>query len=170
MLKQIKYISIFVIVSFYMLQSTSLFSGSFIENIKDMRYKIQVSKLALTETKEIPISIWNKIEKKKEFKINGVYYDVVSYKENDGKIIAKVVKDTYEHSLKLIIDNLFKDKEHPLKGKKKNSKTFFQISSFSSSIEEYPLNISKNVIPPNYREIIGKTNKIIVARLRPPSQ
>ena len=169
MLKRIKHISIFTIAAFYMLQFTPLFSDILIENIRDIRNKVQISKLHLAETKELPISFWNTLIEKKEFQLNGAYYDVISYKEKGDKIVAKVVKDSYEANFKIVLDNLFSKKNQSHKDKKKSQKLNQQIITLSSD-QDYDLYTSKFYRYSNYRKLKGKTKKIVVITLRPPCQ
>ncbi|MFC4818623.1 hypothetical protein [Flavobacterium sp. GCM10023249] len=168
MLRKIKNISIFVIVTFYVLQFSPLFSDVFIENIKEIRYNAQLSKLHLAETKELSISYWNSLGKKKELKINGVYYDVVSYKKSGNKIIATLVKDSYEDKFKTALEQLFSVKEPINKNKKKIQKSNLVVTIVTSTAEDNTVTESKKYYCSNFREVKGKTNKIVVTNLRPP--
>ena len=78
MLKRIKNISIFVVITFYVLQLCMVFSDTLIEQIQEIRNQIQVSKTHLAEKKAISFSEWNSFSNKKEIKLNHVYYDVLS--------------------------------------------------------------------------------------------
>lgn len=168
MLRRIKHISIFAIATFYVLQLTPLFSVFFIESIKDIRNKIQISKLHLSETKELSISFWNTLPEKKEFKINGIYYDVISYKRANNKIIAQVVKDSYEDYFKIALDDLFCKKENSHKDKKKVQKLNLLVTTLSSHDEDNNTTFLETYYCSNYRNLKGKTKKIVVITLRPP--
>jgi hypothetical protein len=168
MLKRIKHISIFVIATFYVLQLTPLFPVFFIENIKDIRNKIQISKLHLAETKELSISFWNTLPEKKEFKINGIYYDVISYKRANNKIIAKVIKDSYEDYFKIALDDLFCKKENSHKDKKKVHKLNLLVTTLSSHNEDSNTTFLETYYRSNYRNLKSKTKKIVVIALKPP--
>ena len=168
MLKRIKHIAILVIATFYMLQLSPLFSNFLIENLKDFRNKTQISKLHSTETKELSITFWNTLTEKKEFKINGIYYDVISYKKKNNKIIAKVIKDSYEEYFKIALDDIFGEKENSQKDKKKVQKSNLQISALSSPVESLDTTNAKFYYRSNYRELEGKTKKISITTLRPP--
>ena len=168
MLKRIKHISIFVIATFYVLQLTPLFSVFFIENIKDIRNKIQISKLHLAETKELSISFWNTLPKKKEFKINGIYYDVISYKRTNNKIIAKVIKDSHEDYFRIALDDLFCEKENSHKDKKKVQKLNLLVTTLTLHDEDKNTTFLETYYSSNYRKLRGKTKKIVIITLRPP--
>ena len=67
---------------------------------------------------------WDTKENKREFQINGVYYDVqsISYKENG--VVAKVVKDERENEIRVLLTQSFQ-KQKSIPAHKKKGHFFF---------------------------------------------
>jgi hypothetical protein len=83
---------------------------------------------------------WEAKENKREFQINGVYYDVqsISYKENG--VVAKVVKDELENEIRLLLTQTFqKQKSIPVNKKKGQFLSIHQLS-----ITEWRIETSSN--------------------------
>jgi hypothetical protein len=125
-LKKIKHTAIFAIVTLYVLQLCFVFSGTLIENFQHIRHQNQVSKLLLSETKEISMSNWNNFDNKKEIKINNRFYDVASFKIINKKVILKVVADNLENTIRISFESLF----HKSKKTESNQKKSFNSFNF----------------------------------------
>ncbi len=141
-MKKIKHIAIFAIVTFYVMQLCFVFSGTLIENYQEIRHQNQVSKLLLSETKEISLSNWNNFDNKKEIKINNRFYDVASFKIINKKVILKVVADNLENTIRISFESLF----HKSKKTESNQKKAFKIFHFIAVIHDIlSVNLKKPV-------------------------
>ena len=91
---------------------------------------------------------WKAKDNKREFQINGVYYDVqsISYKENE--VVAKVVKDELENEIRLLLTQSFqKQKSIPAHKKKGHFLSVHELTSTQWKIEDSPkFFIAKNSI------------------------
>jgi hypothetical protein len=168
MLNRIKNISIFVVVTFYVLQLCILFSGALIERIQEVRTQIQVSKIHLAEKKSIPLSQWNSSHDKKEFKINNVYYDVISFEILSDKVVINAVKDIHENNFRIVLNNLLNKKETPHSGKKKNYKAYHFITTLNNNDYNIKSDFKLLSIKSNFYTPNGDVNKISLTVYRPP--
>ena len=133
MLNKIKNISLFLVVTFYVLQLCMLFSSALVERIQEIRNEIQVSKINLAEKKIIPFSKWESLVNKKEIKINNVYYDVLSYEIVFNNVEINAVKDKHENNFRIVLNNLLNKKETPDSSKKKTYKYYSFISTLANN-------------------------------------
>ena len=127
-MRKIKYIAIVTIATSYVLQLCFVFSGTLIENFQEIRHQNQISKLHLSETKKISIDNWNNFDNKKEIKINGIFYDVASFKFVNKIVIVHVVADNFENQMRINFESLFH------KSKKTDSNQKKSINSFNSTL------------------------------------
>lgn len=168
MLKKIKHIAIFAIVTFYVLQLCFVFSGSLIENFQQIRHQNQISKLLLSETKEISLIQWNKFDNKKEIEINNRFFDVASFKIIKKKVIIKVVADNLENKMRISFESLF----HKSKKTESNQKKSFNSFNFIAVIHNIDFENLKNplhILSSNIYFLIVKNTKNTVLNLdRPP--
>lgn len=167
-LKKIKHIAIFSIVTFYVLQLCFVFSGTLIENFQHIRHQNQVSKLLLSETKEISLVNWNNFDNKKEIKINNRFYDVASFKIINKKVFLKVVADNFENTIRISFESLF----HKSKKIESNQKKLFNSFNFIAVIHnidnqklEQPTEIFSSHI---YFTIIQNTINTVLNLDKPP--
>ncbi|WP_395055995.1 hypothetical protein [Flavobacterium sp.] len=168
MLNRIKNISIFVVVTFYVLQLCTLFSGSLVERIQEIRMQIQVSKIHLAEKKSIPLSQWNSSHDKKEFKINNIYYDVISFEILSDKVVINAVNDMHENNFRIVLTNLLNKKETPHSGKKKIYKTFHFITTLNNNDYKIESDYKLLSIKSNFYIPKGDINKIALTIHKPP--
>lgn len=168
MLKKIKHIAIFAIVTFYVLQLCFVFSGSLIENFQQIRHQNQISKLLLSETKEISLIQWNKFDNKKEIEINNRFFDVASFKIIKKKVIIKVVADNLENKMRISFESLF----HKSKKTESNQKKSFNSFNFIAVIHNIDFENLKNplqILSSNiYFLIIQNTKNTVLNLDRPP--
>src|SRR6476620_2732011 len=132
MLKQIKNSAILIIVTFYVLQSSSVLTLNLIANIQEIRNQIQISKIHLAEIIEVDSTFWNNQKNKKEIKINNHYYDIVSHTNDAKKVFLKAVKDKDENNLATLFNELLEEDESNSLEKKKNSEPFKILVFFTS--------------------------------------
>ena len=168
MLKRIKNISIFIVVTFYVLQLCMLFSGALVERIQEIRNQIQVSKIHLAEKKSISLSQWNASNDKKEFKINNVYYDVLSYKILSDKVVINAVKDKHENNFRIVLNILLNKKKLPNSDKKKNYKAYHFITILNENNYEIENNFDLQLIKPNFNTSHKDVKKIALVIYKPP--
>ena len=168
MLNRIKNISLFLVVTFYVLQLCMLFSGALVERIQEIRNEIQVSKKHLAEKKTIPFSEWKSLENKKEIKINNVYYDVLSYKIVFNSVEINAVKDKHENNFRIVLNNLLNKKETPDSSKKKTYKYYSFISTLTNN--NYNIETVFNFLPinQNFNTSTQDVKKIALTIYKPP--
>jgi hypothetical protein len=168
MLKNTKNIIIFTIASFYVLQLFFVFSGVLINYIQEVRYQLSISQSLLIENKEIEISEWNLLENQKEIKIDGVFYDVKSYKTDSKKVHLVLIKDATESNFRIIIQSLFKKSKLPLKDKKKHLVQYHYIPLVKPISQHYlPFLIFKIKKIESYF-VNKKTSLLDLSRIKPP--
>ena len=103
MLKNIKYIALFSLIVIYMIQLGTLFIGDFATELQELRRQHQIAKTEFIETKTLVLSHWNSIEEKEEIFLDNAYYDVVSYKIENGFVYLEAVRDTFDISFKIAL-------------------------------------------------------------------
>ena len=168
MLKKIKNISIFVVVTCYVLQSCMLFSGTLIERIQEIRTQIQISKIHLVENKLISLSEWKSIQNKKEIKLNNIYYDVISFKISSKQVAINAVKDKHENNFRMILNNLSNKKEIPNSSKKKTYKVCSFITTLTNNDYQIETIFNLFLIKQNFNTSNKDVNKIALAIYKPP--
>lgn len=142
MLKRIKNIAVFVLVTFYVLQVCIVFSGTLIEHIQEIRNQIQLSKIHLAQTKIVTIAQWESNKDKKEIKINNHYYDVLSYKILSNKVRLVAVRDSHENNFRVVLNNLLNKNNTSHSEKKKSLK----IPNFITVLNKNDYEFKKNRI------------------------
>lgn len=168
MLKRIKHFTFFLIVIFYILQSCTVFSDVLTENIKQIRYQIQISKKHQAQTLEFSISDWKQMENKKEFKVNDAYYDVISFKETPDKVMVYAVKDSFEDTLRIALNTIF-DKDSKSHNNKKRVFKSFNYYTVIDTIKYNHLNrFTLTATKFNFFLLDRKPIRIITITERPP--
>ncbi len=169
MLKNIKYIAVFSIVTLYVFQLCTLFSEVYVENVQQIRHQNQISKAYLSEYKVFSISEWNRMNDKKEIKLNDSFYDVVSFKIKSNKVVVNVVKDNFENEIRIALNRLFNKKNSTNSNKKKRINTFNHITVINKTDDDYLVKLSVLKVKRNNSHFIqGKPNKITLKTDRPP--
>lgn len=168
MLKKIKNISIFVVVTFYVLQLCMLFSGALIERIQEIRTQIQVSKIHLVEKKWIKLSEWESLDNKKEIKLNNIYYDVLSFKISSNQVAINAIKDKHENNFRIILNNLSNKKEIPNSSKKKSYKAYSFTTTLTNNDYQIETVFNLFLIKQNFNTSNRDINKIALAIYKPP--
>ncbi len=150
------------------MQFCFVFSGTLIENYQQIRHQNQISKLLLSETKEISLIQWNKFDKKKEIELNNRFYDVASFKIHNKKVILKVVADNLENKMRISFESLF----HKSKKTESNPKKLFNSFNFIAVIHnidnqniEQPTEIFSSHI---YFTLIQNTKNTVLNLDKPP--
>jgi len=169
MLKRFKNIALLSIVCIYTLQLLPYFSDTIYKKVKTYRQERQLTKFHLRETKHITLKSWNSIKNKKEFKINGVFYDVFSHSIEKGGIVKLITfKDSQENKLHLFFNHFLK-KESPFSKDKK--KTIRKKLPYITLKEEIVINSTfsnETTFIKNFSTKEGKTLNILTAILKPP--
>ncbi|WP_395078025.1 hypothetical protein [Flavobacterium sp.] len=167
MLKKIKYLAIVTIVTSYVLQLCFVFSGTLIENFQQIRHQNQISKLLLSETKEISIETWNGFNDKKEIKINNIFYDVASFKITNKIVIVHVIADNFENQMRINLQSLFHKSKKSDSNQKKSFNTFNFIAVINI-IETQKIMARIEVFTPNVYFTLTKNTKNTVLKLDKP--
>lgn len=169
MFKRFKNIALITIVCIYALQLLPYFSDTIYEKVKTYRQQRQLTKYNLRETKHITLKSWNSIKNKKEFKIDGVFYDVFSHSIEKGGIVKLIAfKDSQENKLQLFFNHFLK-KEYPNPKDKKNT---IQKKLPYLTLEEqvavlHVYNFETNFVK-NFYTKEGKTVHFVTPMLKPP--
>jgi hypothetical protein len=121
MLQKNRIIVVFIILSIYIFGTILSFTGDFIQHFQAVRHQNQIEKIARAQTIEFTFSQWKKFTDTKEIKIENNFYDVVSFRKSNSKIIAKVVKDDFENEIRITFSQIFNKHKLPASGKKKSS-------------------------------------------------
>ncbi|MES2812796.1 MAG: hypothetical protein V4670_10040 [Bacteroidota bacterium] len=169
MFKRFKNIALLTIVCIYAIQLLPYFSDTIYEKVKTYRQERQLTKFHLRETKHITLKSWNSIKNKKEFKINGVFYDVFSHSIEKGGIVKLVAfKDTQENKLHLFFNHFLK-KDYPnSKDKKKTTQKKLPYLTLEEEIAINNLFSNESNFIENFATKEGKTINIVTAILKPP--
>lgn len=170
MLKRYKNIALLVIVFIYAIQLLPYFSDTIYEKIRTYRQERQLTKFHLRETKYITLKSWNSIKNKKEFKINGTFYDVYSYKiKNQNTVELIAFKDSQENKLHLFFNHFLKKDFSNSKDKKKPIQYKIPYIPLESEMTTLFLSPEKNYPTTNFAVNEGKTVNIINLILKPPT-
>lgn len=113
--------AVFLILSIYVFGTVLSFTGDFIQHIQVVRHQNQIEKIAKAQTIEFSFSQWEKFTDTKEIKIENDFYDVVSFRKSNSKIIAKVVKDDFENEIRVTLSQICKNQKIPYSDKKKSN-------------------------------------------------
>lgn len=124
-LKKIKYPAVIILISMYVIGIVMTFSGDLILQIQSIRYQNQIERNANLEFLEFSEKQWANFENDKEIKYKNQYFDVIWFRKLDSKIIAKVVKDSFESETRVTIVELLKKNKPPISENKK-SNTFYK--------------------------------------------
>ena len=160
--------AVFLILSIYVFGTILSFTGDFIQHIQVVRHQNQIEKIAKAQTIEFSFSQWEKFTDTKEIKIENDFYDVVSFRKSNSKIIAKVVKDNFENEIRITFSQIFNKHKLPASGKKKSSPIakHFNIKlneNFKNSVVLFSKKAS------NFDYLINsKINSFIDLPLKPP--
>jgi hypothetical protein len=169
MLNKIKNISVFIITTFYVLQLCTIFSGTLVEHLQEIRNQIQLSKIHLSEEKTLTLSHWKSLENKKEIKINNIYYDVLSYEVLSNKVLINAIKDKNENDFRIVLNNLFNKKESsPYSGKKKSFNTYNFITILYTNNYTIESNLNLLSKKSSFYTTIKNTRKVALTIYKPP--
>jgi len=119
MLEKLKKISIFVVISIYILGIFITFSGDLIQQLQIIRHQNQIQKNNKKESIVFTLKEWNHYLDISEIKYKNNFYDVVSIKKSNSNIIVNVVKDDFENKLRITFLQLLNKHKIPLSEKKK---------------------------------------------------
>jgi|GEM_PF-7127544 len=169
MLKRFKNIALLTIVCIYAIQLLPYFSDTIYEKVKTYRQERQLTKFHLRETKHITLKSWNSIKNKKEFKIDGVFYDVFSHSITKGGIVKLIAfKDTQENKLFLFFNHFLKENHPNSKNKKETAHKKLPYITLEEEIVVKHIFSEENNFCENFSTQEGKTVNIITTILKPP--
>jgi hypothetical protein len=138
----------YTMVVMYCLGLFFSFTMFFLQEWQHINYQNQINQTDKIQLLHFTAKDWHATENKREFKINGVYYDVhsISYKEN--LVVAKVVKDELENEIRLLLTQTFqKQISIPAHKKKGHSLSVHEPTSAQWKIEDGPkFFVAKNSI------------------------
>lgn len=163
-----KSIAIIAITTFYVMQLCIVFLGTLIDNIQQVRHQNQISKTLLTQRREFSLLEWQKLDNKKEFEINDIYYDVVSFKITSDNVIVTVVEDNLESELRITLQNLFNKENNLRPSKKKSFNSYNYLTTIEEKNDEFISFPSESFSKSTPLFFSGKTIKIIQNIYRPP--
>lgn len=168
MLSKTKTIAIISITALYVMQLCFVFLGTLIENIQQARHQNQISKTSSSQRREFSLLEWEKLDNKKEFEINDIFYDVVSYKVTSDNVIVTVVEDSLESEVRITLQNLFNKENNLQTSKKKSFNSYNYLSTIEKKEPDFIYFPSGNFSKSTPLFFSGKTIKIIPNIYRPP--
>jgi hypothetical protein len=162
---QFKNISSFFIITICILQVLFLCSENLIDNIQEFRYQNQINKTDQAKQIQMSNKQWDLLENKREIKVNGIFYDVISVKSNLAYKLLVVVEDSFENEFRITFNNLTHSKNAHSLNKKKTPN---YLSIIPKITECDLLNIDYLFIEHNPYYLDGNSNKIYLGHFRPP--
>lgn len=164
-----KLLATILISLFYLVQVSCSFSGNIIDWIQETRYQNQISKAQSFTTKTIELKEWQKLNNKKEIKINNRFFDIHSYFIHSNKITLKLTEDTLESELIFGLQNLFFTVSHPVKKHSKPLKSLPYFASIPLVKNGKTIFLSQfNKLKINTKLLIGNAQNVISIIDRPP--
>lgn len=150
------------------MQLLPFFSDSIIEKVNSYRNHQQIAKIHLHETKIVSKEFWNQIKHKKEFKLNGFYYDIASVKHFKNNVHLTVVKDTFEEKVNLVLHHFLKKNDPLSKNKKKPFQVKIPYISLIEDTTNYFVFCDIFYNTRNFKTLKGNTHNIVTTILKPP--
>jgi hypothetical protein len=157
----------YTMVVMYCLGLFFSFTMVFLQEWQHIHYQNQINQTDHFQLLHFTAKNWHATENKREFKINGEYYDVQSISYKGNLVIAKVVKDELENEIRLLLTQAFqKQKAIPVNKKKGQFLSIHQLNITEWQIETSPnyFKIKTAIAHKNVFWDWFKTNKIF----RPP--
>ena len=146
--KHKKILRTYAMVVMYCLGLFFSFTMLILQEWQHIHYQNQLNQTDKFQLLHFTAKEWKAKDNKREFQINGVYYDVqsISYKENG--VVAKVVKDELENEIRVLLTQTFqKQKSIPSHKKKVHFLSVHELTSTQWKIENSPeFSITKNSI------------------------
>jgi hypothetical protein len=127
MIKRSKKNAILFLAFLYAVGVFMAFSGDLLQDLQSIRYESKIKQTKEIQAITFDCKDWNNLENHKEVKFKKVYYDVVSFRQLNSKIIVKAVKDNSENEFRLICSQLSSKHKSPISEKKDTSVFFKQI-------------------------------------------
>ena len=105
--KHKKILSTYAMVVMYCLGLFFSFTMLILQEWQHIHYQNQLNQTDKFQLLHFTAKEWKAKDNKREFQINGVYYDVqsISYKKNG--VVAKVVKDELEDEIRVLLTQSF---------------------------------------------------------------
>lgn len=116
----------------YGLLSFLLFSDSFFIQLIKIQQHYYLKESKKFEKMSFSLQHWQNLENKKEFKLQGHYYDVKKIKIDRDKVTATVIRDEYENILKYVSKNIFPKNKEEKTSKNKRPLLIGVISTVNS--------------------------------------
>lgn len=135
--KHKKILSTYAMVVMYCLGLFFSFTMLILQEWQHIHYQNQLNQTDKIQLLHFTAKEWNAKDNKREFQINGVYYDVHSISHKGNLIVAKVVKDELENEIRLLLTQAFqKQKSTPTHKKKGHSLSVHEPTSSQWKIED----------------------------------
>lgn len=138
--KHKKILSTYAMVVMYCLGLFFSFTMLILQEWQHIHYQNQLNQTDKFQLLHFTTKEWDTKENKREFQINGVYYDVQSISYQKNWVVAKVVKDELENEIRLLLTQSFqKQKSIPAHKKKGHFLSVHEPISTQWKIEVCPI-------------------------------
>lgn len=143
-------------------------SENLIYQIQVVRHQNQIEKISKAEILEFSLCEWNSFSDLQEIKFQNNFYDVISFKKINIKVVVKVVKDDFENEIRVSFLKILNKFKFPLSDKKKSN----SFSKHLLSKNEFICSIKVNIYNSNHknfdRTLSSKTSSFINFQEKPP--
>lgn len=146
--KHTKILSTYTMVVMYCLGLFFSFTMLILQEWQHIHFQNQLNETEKFQWLHFTAKEWNAKDNKREFQINGIYYDVKSITYEKNWVVAQVVKDELENEIRLLLTQSFqKQKSIPAHKKKGQVLSVHEPTSSQWTIEDSPkFFITKNSI------------------------
>jgi hypothetical protein len=168
MFKKNKKSIIFIIISIYVIGMVMTFTGDLILQIQTIRHQNRIEKIKNSESLEFSMTQWNNFSDNTEIKFQNRYYDVISFKEIDSKIIVKVIKDQFENEFRVSLAKIFNKNKIPFSEKSKSNFFSKHLVSKVEYITFINLDFLLDKLQENNSFLNSKTSNFINFQEKPP--
>jgi len=146
--KHKKILGTYAMVVMYCLGLFFSFTLLILQEWQHIHYQNQLNQSDKFQWLRFTAKEWRAKDNKREFQINGIYYDVKAITYEKNYIVAKVVKDELENEIRLLLTQTFqKQKSIPAHKKKGHFLSIHEPTSTQWKIEVCPIFfITKNSI------------------------
>lgn len=144
------------------------FSGDLLNQIQVIHHQNQIEKVSSAKTLEFTINEWNNFSELNEIKYQNNYYDVISFKKVNSKIVANVVKDKFENETRVTISKIINKSKIPFSDKKKSNSFSKHLFSQNEFICNDILNLFKFKLRKFDRVLCSKIATYINFQEKPP--
>ncbi len=144
------------------------FTRDLILQIQTVRHQNQIKKIENAQTLEFSIKEWNSFSDTNEIKFQNKYYDVISFREIDSKVIVKVIRDTFEDEFRVTFSKIFNKNKIPFSEKNKSNFFSKHLTSKDEFVFSVNIDFALDELLKNERYINIKTSNFINFQEKPP--